>query len=189
VTGNTVVSAIQRYGKGVEPVPPENQVMITMHRREFTDRGTQHICDVIEMVYREALRWPEFRFVWPMHPKLLKLSGIDPRNAPENVKICPPLPYFECLTQLSLSVGIITDSGGLQEEAAVLGVPCAVMRNVTDRPESVDLGIAKLFPPDPGGIRHAIRCITGKELPRIPSDCYGTPESARNVAEHLATLV
>lgn len=188
ITGNTVVSAISRYGRGVKSVPAEQQVFITLHRREFTDQGHQFINQVIESVYHQAEKYPDLRFLWPMHPKVLKLSGIDPRNAPENVLISPPLAYHESIGQLARSLGVATDSGGLQEEAAVLGVPCAVLRAVTDRPESVDLGIAKLFPPTPDGIGRAIRCLVTNELPRTPSDCYGSYDAAHNVARHLVTL-
>lgn len=184
VTGNTVVSAISRYSK-VEPCPkPEPQILITMHRREWTQSG--QVQATVDALVESAHRYPGIRFLWPMHPGVKPLVRLGDR--PINLQIVAPLRYTEALTQLARSIGVATDSGGLQEEAGVLGVPCAVLRNVTDRPESINCGVAKLFSPTPDGLTAAIRCLVSNELPRMPILAYGTPESARNIAVHLANL-
>jgi UDP-N-acetylglucosamine 2-epimerase (non-hydrolysing) len=85
-------------------------------------------------------------------------------------------------------IGVATDSGGLQEEAATLGVPCAVLRNVTDRPESVEAGVAKLFPPTPDGMTQALNMLLTRTIPRTPVSVYGTPAAAHNIAELLVNL-
>jgi len=85
-------------------------------------------------------------------------------------------------------MGVITDSGGLQEEAATLGVPCAVLRHVTDRPESVGAGIARLYTPDSYGVRAAVAALLGGAMPRRPSDLYGDVGAAGVIARHLASL-
>lgn len=188
VTGNPIVSALARYGHADIVEQPARQILITMHRREWTDRGAFHVIRTIDAILEAGHQNPDVRFLWPMHPNVLRIAGVDPRLAPDNVLICPPIAYRETMHQLARSAGVVTDSGGLQEESATLGVPCAVMRNVTDRPESVDIGVAKLFPPTPEGTAGAVRCILTNELPRRASNIYGTPQSARLIAQHLAKV-
>lgn len=189
VTGNTAVSAIQRYTGLQYDRAGQNLVLITLHRREFCDLGAENVREVIRTVQIAADERQETLFLWPMHPHVRELAGEDHIPQRPRLRILPPLPYPRMAQYTSMARGVITDSGGLQEEAGVLGVPCAVMRNVTDRPESIDAGTAKLFPPTPDGMKAAIRCILGNELPRKPLDCYGTPDAAHLVASHLATLV
>jgi UDP-N-acetylglucosamine 2-epimerase (non-hydrolysing) len=189
VTGNPVVSAIHRYADPTPVETPESQIFVTMHRREWTEKGKAHVLKTIFALVEQALKNPSIKFLWPMHPGVSKLSGMGDMATPKNVVICPPLAYQETIKQLKVSIGVATDSGGLQEEAAVLGVPCAVLRNLTDRPESVEAGIAKLFSPGPEGIKAAIQCLIARELPRKPSNIYGTPESAKLIADQLQALV
>lgn len=181
VTGNPVVSAIARYAPDVQPaVTPGNHIVVTMHRREAREIGA--IRDALAAVWKWAELHPECDVIWPAHPG----TGL-PKIRTSNFWVCEPLPYREMLQLVNRSVGIATDSGGLQEEAATLGVPCAVLRNITDRPESVDLGLACLFPPGGTGIIKALDALWMRQIDRIPSDCYGTVHSARNIAAHIAS--
>lgn len=184
VTGNTVVSALQRYAS-LLPERPVNQVLVTMHRREFLGLGRAHVEGTVKAVLSVARARPGTRFVWPMHPALRNLLGYRPPFTPRNVRFIMPLPYASMIDTLKRSKGVLTDSGGLAEEAATLGVPCSVMRNKTDRPESVAAGLAKLFPPTPDGMIAGIRWILDEQHTRTPNYCFGGPESARNVAEIL----
>lgn len=188
VTGNTVVSAIARYTNQKPVHHPEQQIFVTMHRREWTGLGAFHVIETINALFDAARKYPLIRFFWPMHPNVLKISGTDPRLTPDNVFISPPIAYEETIKQLARSMGVATDSGGLQEEAAVLGVPCAVMRNVSDREESIEAGVAELFAPTDVGMTCAIRCLANEELPRKPLSVYGTADSAKHIAKHLASL-
>lgn len=188
VTGNPIVSALHYYADPTPQEVPDKQVMVTMHRREWTDLGRACVLETIYAFQESAEVYPDLRFLWPMHPGVLKIAEIDVRKGPENVLISPPLAYRETVQQLKRSIGIATDSGGLCEEAAVLGVPCAILRNVTDRQESVDAGLAKLFLPGPEGMREAIRCLVAREIKREPSDIYGDPESALRIAHELELL-
>lgn len=188
VTGNPIVSALHYYADPKPQEIPDNQILVTMHRREWTDLGRACVLETIYALLETAESYPDIRFLWPMHPGVLKIAEIDVRRTPENVLISPPLAYREAIDQLKRSIGVATDSGGLQEEAATLGVPCAVLRNVTDRHESLDEGVAKLFLPGPEGIREALKCLIGRELPRKPLDIYGTPEAALIIARELSLL-
>lgn len=188
VTGNTVVSAIARYGDVTHHPVADQQILVTMHRREWVGMGRDYVRLTIDALYDAADQHDTIRFLWPMHPNVLAVSGIDPRDGPPNLLISPPISYRESLTQLARSMGVATDSGGLQEEAATLGVPCAVLRNVSDRPESIDAGLAKLYPPSASGLLAAIDWLVRQEVPRIPSDVYGTGHAATRIAQHLHTF-
>jgi UDP-N-acetylglucosamine 2-epimerase (non-hydrolysing) len=185
VTGNTVVSALDRYATLEHEPHPKRSVLITMHRREFLGLGREHVTNTAKAVVNMARLNPSVRFVWPVHPGLRQVLGMKPALCPKNLRFIQPLPYTAMIDVLRSSLGLVSDSGGLSEEAATLGVPTAVMRNVTDRPEAVENGVARLFPPSPEGITAGIRCILDKALPRRPTDCFGTPDSAKIIARFV----
>lgn len=189
VTGNTVVSAMHRYA---DPRPwpiPDQQVMVTMHRREFLDHGADWVHLTIDAFLSTADEYPNVRFLWPMHPNIQKTVNIQRLLPPNNVTIVGPLTYQGTIMELGRSTGICTDSGGLQEESCTMGIPCAVLRNVSDRPESIANGMARLFPPSAVGMVDGIRWILEEEHDRTPQHTFGDAHAARKIAEHLATLV
>lgn len=183
VTGNPVVSALARYAPDVKPASvPGNHLVVTMHRREAREIGA--IRDAASAAYEWAKAHPEADVIWPAHPG----SGI-PKIRTENFRVQDPLPYQEMVSLVNRSIGVATDSGGLQEECAVLGVPCAVLRNVTDRPESVINGLACMYPPGGTGMVKALDGLWTRQIARQPSTCYGTARSAANIASHLALMM
>lgn len=186
LTGNPIVSAIARYAD-VEPVKvPDLKILFTMHRREWLLGG---IRGVLDGFLESALRYPEVEIIWPMHPGVAKEvppSWID--RLPRNAHTIAPLPYRAAMLALTRSLGVATDSGGLQEEAACLGVPCAVLRRVTDRPESVEAGVARLFDPTQEGVVAAFEALRERRILRCPTAVYGLPTSAEKIATTLGTL-
>lgn len=117
-------------------------VLITGHRRENFGDGLKEICRAVADLAREN---PQVDFVYPVHlnpnvvgPVTEILSGI------ENVYLLPPLEYLPFIVLLKYSFLVLTDSGGIQEEAPGLGKPVLVMRDTTERPEAVDAGTVKL---------------------------------------------
>ncbi len=180
VTGNSGVSAIARYG----PNPPkenrdEGQILVTMHRRESRDS----LQGCVDAVTAWAVKHPDCAVWWPLHPNARPVGGI-PRGC--RVTFIHPIGYWGMQCMLPYQTGIATDSGGLQEEAATLGVPCAVLRTVTDRPESIEAGVAKLFEPTPEGITQALDCLWTRQLPRAVSKCFGTETAAASIAAGVA---
>jgi UDP-N-acetylglucosamine 2-epimerase (non-hydrolysing) len=117
-------------------------VLITGHRRESFGEGIQHICEAIRTL---ALRYPDYRFVYPVHlnPNIelhvRRLLGHVP-----NVSLIPPQGYQNFVALMSRCRLVLTDSGGVQEEAPSLGKPVLVMRDTTERPEGVEAGTARL---------------------------------------------
>ena len=117
-------------------------VLITAHRRESFGEDFVAMCSAIKTL---AGKYPELTFVYPVHlnpnvqsPVKSILTGID------NVKLIAPLTYDRFVFLMSRSYLILTDSGGIQEEAPSLGKPVLVMRNSTERPEGVTAGVVKL---------------------------------------------
>jgi UDP-N-acetylglucosamine 2-epimerase (non-hydrolysing) len=121
-------------------------VLITGHRRENFGRGFQNIVAAIESL---AERYPAARFVYPVHlnprvqePVYSALSGLP------NVDLLPPLDYAPFVFMMDRASLLLTDSGGIQEEAPSLGKPVLVMRETTERPEAIEAGTARLVGTD-----------------------------------------
>lgn len=150
LTGNTIVDAIHRIVRQyplqeVQAVHPDIRppyVLITAHRRESFGEGITNICRAIR---ESATKFPDVRFVYPVHlnpsiqgPVLELLSGVP------NIVLLSPVPYLQLLTLLKNCLFVLTDSGGIQEEAPSFRKYCIVMREVTERTESVTMGISEL---------------------------------------------
>lgn len=187
LTGNTGISALARYSPA-KPVPPTAQVLITLHRREWRDG--RNFIPVLEALAFAAGDNGRITFRWPVHPAVHSSLPAGWRaDLPANFVLESPLTYAQATYELSRSMGVLTDSGGLQEEAAALGVPCVVLRGVTDRPESIDAGIAVLHPPTADGVMAGVDALCRGTLPRRPSDCFGDITAASRVARHLIALL
>ena len=121
-------------------------VLITGHRRENFGEGFQNICKAIRDL---ALKQPDWRFVYPVH---LNPNVREPVNALlgglTNVHLIEPLDYLPFIWMMNRADLILTDSGGIQEEAPTLGKPVLVMRDVTERPEAVEAGTVLLVGTD-----------------------------------------
>jgi UDP-N-acetylglucosamine 2-epimerase (non-hydrolysing) len=154
LTGNTVIDALKwtaaqphqlNLGLPLDQ-PGERLVLITGHRRESFGPGFEAICQALRQI---AGRNPSVRLVYPVH---LNPNVQEPvyriLDRIERVHLIDPLPYPDFVHLMARSTLIITDSGGIQEEAPALGKPVLVMRNTTERPEAVDAGTARLVGTD-----------------------------------------
>lgn len=135
----------------------ERLVLITGHRRENFGQGFLDMCSAIKTL---AEAHPDVNFVYPVHlnpnvqkPVLELLSGIS------NVYLIAPLDYEPFVYLMSRSYLILTDSGGIQEEAPSLGKPVLVMRNTTERPEALEAGTVKLVGTDPSVIVNEVNVL------------------------------
>jgi UDP-N-acetylglucosamine 2-epimerase (non-hydrolysing) len=153
VTGNTVIDALLMSKEKVINFPEsypsiielkksidlkKKIILVTGHRRENFGDGFLNICKALRLIAEQN---PECLIIYPVHlnPNVQKpvnelLSGI------ENIKLINPQPYESFIWLMNISTLIITDSGGVQEEAPSLGKPVLVMRNTTERPEAVEAG-------------------------------------------------
>lgn len=157
VTGNTVIDALFIALEKIKATPPDISglpqylmqqgsndplVLITGHRRENFGEGFKNICQAISQL---ASRFPNVTFVYPVHlnPNVQK-PVYDLIAGHRNVHLISPLDYLPFVALMARSTLILTDSGGVQEEAPSLGKPVLVMRDTTERPEAVDMGTVKL---------------------------------------------
>jgi UDP-N-acetylglucosamine 2-epimerase (non-hydrolysing) len=127
-------------------------ILITGHRRENFGQGFLDICHAIKEL---SLKYPDIDFVYPMHlnPNVRKaVKSVFTDNDRDNCYFTEPVDYLSFIFLLSLSYIILTDSGGIQEEASALNIPVLVMRDTTERPEAVWTGTAKLVGTNTGDI-------------------------------------
>lgn len=154
MVGNTVIDALldglailgddwKPQREGLERMTnPAGSVLITIHRRESFGEALNGILNAIK---RLAEAFPAMSFVFPVHPNPnIRKPVFDFLGGVENLLLTDPLDYPHFIWAMSKSRLILTDSGGVQEEAPTLGIPVLVARNVTERQEGVEAGVATL---------------------------------------------
>ncbi|WP_406656884.1 UDP-N-acetylglucosamine 2-epimerase (non-hydrolyzing) [Methanolobus sp. ZRKC2] len=147
VTGNTVVDAVyqnleisKQTRKTLSSLNLKNgeYFLTTVHRAENTDKKERlsSILKGFEQIY-QAFKLP---IIFPAHPRTVKMTNEFGLEIPEGTKVIDPVGYLDFLQLEGSAKLILTDSGGLQEEGCILGVPCITLRDNTERPETVDVG-------------------------------------------------
>ena len=167
VTGNTVIDALlatvekidreklgpriaadllEKHPALAEVFPEQRFILVTGHRRENFGQGFENICRALKEI---ANRHPEMAIVYPVHlnPNVQEPVRRILGDAP-NIHLIEPLDYLPFVFLMSRSHLILTDSGGVQEEAPSLGKPVLVMRETTERPEAVEAGTVRLVGTD-----------------------------------------
>jgi len=159
VTGNTVIDTLMEETKAscdwqmffeenwnIRVSPNKRKILlVTGHRRENFGIGFKNICMALRTI---AFKYPDVDIVYPVHlnPKVKKtVYDILGKNKAKNVFLISPLEYEPFVYLMKQSYLILTDSGGIQEEAPSLGKPVLVMRDTTERPEGVEAGTCKLI--------------------------------------------
>jgi UDP-N-acetylglucosamine 2-epimerase (non-hydrolysing) len=187
VTGNTVIDALFIVRDRIRENPALNEelcrsfaflhpekrlILVTGHRRESFGSGFENICQALERISKT---WPDVEIVYPVHlnpnvqePVKRLLSGL------QNVHLIKPLDYLPFIYLMDRAHLILTDSGGIQEEAPSLGKPVLVMRETTERPEAVDAGTVKLVGTD------AERIFTAVSSLMDDSETYESMSRAHN---------
>ena len=209
VTGNTVIDAllmavnmihsdpqvqsqIQQtiIGKGYPMGNQRKIILITGHRRENFGEGFVSICEAIQNL---AMKYPEFDLIYPVHfnPNVRK-PVYDLLGHTSNIFLVEPLEYLPFIYLMEKSYLVLTDSGGIQEEAPSLGKPVIVLRNTTERPEAVDAGTVILVGTDKDLIFNEVsRLIEDAAHYRAMSHAhnpYGDGHAAERIIDHLAEL-
>ena len=213
VTGNTVIDALQwvvnkiHREQGLQRELQESLlhcgydtvrlskgkrlVLITGHRRENFGEGFLNICHAIKSL---SLSYPEVDFVYPVHlnPNVRKPVMEILGESADNVFLIDPLQYLPFVYLMERSYLILTDSGGIQEEAPGLGKPVLVMRNTTERPEAVEAGTVLLVGADRERIEQGVsRLLDDPGLYQKMSESvnpYGDGLACERIVNHLAAL-
>ena len=203
ITGNTVIDALLQVKNEVLPTADVQQkmtakfasildkpyVLITGHRRESFGGGFERICESISQL---AIKYPNYNFVYPVH---LNPNVQEPVNRlladKSNVKLIEPQDYLPFVFLMDRSYLILTDSGGVQEEAPSLGKPVLVMRDTTERPEAVAAGTVKLVGTDVAKIVNSVSELI--EVPEVykamsfAHNPYGDGNACQRIIDGLFT--
>ncbi len=203
ITGNTVVDALELIlqimkGKGIQKkiqkqlldkykisIDERRLILVTVHRRESFGTDIETICMAIKKL---ANKKKDIQIIFPVHlnpkvkiPVYRMLGGIS------NICLTKPLDYLSFIWLMSNCYFILTDSGGIQEEAPALGKPVLVMREVTERPEGVWAGVVKLVGPDRTRIVAEVRRLlddqASYQVMAQAVNPYGDGSAGRRIAE------
>lgn len=153
VTGNTVIDAlhmvVSRLGININANSDKRMVLVTGHRRENLGMGLMNLCKAMKTL---AAKYPDVDFVYPIHPNpKVRMAAIEifgeeySSKRMNNIKLIEPLGYVDFIKLMAKATIVLTDSGGIQEEAPGLGKPVLVLRDTTERPEAVEAGTVKLI--------------------------------------------
>ncbi len=198
VTGNPVIDALQWVAAQPFDLPDtavimhdridQKLILVTAHRRENFGQPIENICFALKEIawlYRN-----EIRIVYPVHPNpkikepVYQLLG----NVP-NITLLPPLDYVYLVNVMKRAYIVLTDSGGIQEEAPSLGKPVLVLRETTERPEAVDAGTVRLVGTDPRRIiSETVRLLEdGSQYKKMAQavNPYGDGQAAKRIANAL----
>lgn len=190
ITGNTVVDAVHRNLEIAEKRSKldldRDYVTLTLHRAENTD-NPERLRNIVDAL----LELKEVKIVFPVHPRTIKtLKNLDLHQKlvdAEHIKLLKPVGYLDFLVLLSNSKMVITDSGGIQEEAVTLNLPCVTLRYNTERPETVTAGGNILVGTDKERIIQAIRDILGDgevyQKMSLAINPYGDGDASKKIVD------
>ncbi len=202
VTGNTIIDALNQVKN--QPAPniiidllsskkissgEKKLIVVTAHRRENFGKPIENICMAVRTVAQDFKN--DIEIVYPVHlnphvqgPVHNLLGNID------NITLLPPLEYLSLVHLIKNAYLIMTDSGGIQEEATGLGIPCLVLRSVTERPEGVEAGTLKLVGTEIKSIEeNASQILMDKGLHRTMANStnpYGDGKASEKIISYLS---
>lgn len=194
VTGNTVIDALQTTVESsfshpiLQKAAGKKLILLTAHRRENLG---QTMRDMFHAIKRLADTHRDVFIVYPVHknPKVLELAE-EILQGHERITLIEPLSVFEFHNMMSRATLVLTDSGGIQEEAPSLGVPVLVMRNTTEREEGIEAGTLKLVGTKEKDIYHsAHELLTNKQLYEKMSQAsnpYGDGQASKRIVEAIS---
>jgi UDP-N-acetylglucosamine 2-epimerase (non-hydrolysing) len=192
VTGNPILEAITFYEKEIEASPalgemglsPKQYFLVTMHRAENVDRRErlQQLVDALELLQRRF----GFPVICSFHPRArAKASEFGIEVNREGLRFVKPFGFFDFVKLERSAFCLLSDSGTVQEEACIFGVPNVTIRDVTERPETVECGSNILTGVQPPSILAAVEAVTSREGGWQPPEEYLT----RRVSSTVCNIV
>lgn len=202
VTGNTVIDSVKEISSQIANDADlkaelkskfgfvddsRKLVLITGHRRENFGDGFKNICRGLKEI---AERFPKHVFLYPVHlnPRV-RTPVINILGDIKNFLLIEPVDYMSCIFLMGISELIITDSGGIQEEAPFLGVPLLVTRNDTEREEAVEAGWVTLVGTDQHRLVQEFTRLNSRDhghaLKNAPRDIFGKGDAAQRILKAL----
>ena len=196
VTGNTVIDALNYtlrndFENDFLPHDGERLIFLTAHRRESIGEPLENMLTAVKNCVKQH---SDIKVLYPVHPNGAVRQIAERILADcDRITLCPPLQVTDCHNILARSHIILTDSGGIQEEAAALKKPVLIMRDVTERPEGILSGVAKLAGTDRLQIEATVNeILTNKELYSRMSNAanpYGDGTACERIADILCKSI
>ena len=197
VIGNTVIDAIRYTLEKLEETGKDKEflnefnlgnkkfLLVTMHRGENTG---EPYANVARALCRISEEFKNLHIIFPAHPRPALREAIEPIfQASRRISVIEPVSYLKAVWLLKNCHILLTDSGGLQEEATALGKPTLILRNTTERPEAVDSGIARLVGTDEKVVyENLFALLIDENLHKSmskPSSAFGTGNSAKKALD------
>lgn len=203
VTGNTVIDALlyistqldaqdnlTKYRRQFSYLQGKSFILVTGHRRENLDSGFENICLALLEISK---KYPNINIVYPVHmnPRVKNFTD-DYLKDVENIYLIEPQEYVPFIYLMKESLFILTDSGGIQEEAPALGKPVLLMRETTERPEAVNAGTVKLVGTDIDKILHYAGMLIEDKVfyqkMSLASNPYGDGKAAKAILASINSI-
>src|SRR6056297_3854722 len=198
VTGNSVVDSLQLILEKSSVTPGEIRgtylkdpekgrlILVTTHRRENFGKPIEDIFGAIQII---ADTNPGYTILIPSHPNPNVQQAVSSLKGKENINVIDPLSYEAFIPLMAASDLIMTDSGGIQEEAPALGTPVFVLRNKTERPELLESGAGKLIGTDKKRIVNEVNTYFQSDRSKVSLEVFGDGHTAERVVRLLSTEV
>ena len=188
LTGNTGIDALRLTLERMPIAATANRglrrILMTAHRRENQGARMEAICRAVIALVKE---FDDIEFAIPVHPSPAVRATFERlRVAHDRVSLLPPLSYPRLVAEMARAHLIVTDSGGIQEEAPFVKKPVLVMRDVTERPEAVELGVARLVGAETTSIVSAVRELLTNETAYAKMAAGGSPYGDGYAAERIS---
>ncbi len=196
VCGNTATDALRLCLESNQPLPTlipsgKRTVLLTAHRRESPP---EVLLPLFRAIRGAVQSFRDVHLVFPVHPApSVQSAAKEAFDGCSSATLLPPLPLPQMQKLLSRATLLLTDSGGLQEEAVYLGIPTLVLREVTERPEGVRVGVLSTVGTDGGAVSASIIRLLSDEAARLrmarPSNIYGNGHAANIIAGVLKKYI
>ena len=158
-------------------------ILMTLHRPSNVDDG-KNLLEIIREVCSSASNVP---VIFPIHPRTRKMLDLDALKY-NNLHAIEPMGYLEFIFLLKNCMAIITDSGGITEEATVLGVPCMTLRDSTERPETIEEGTNELLGTDPKALKPALERLMNGNWKKGGIPYLWDGKTSGRIVEHLLSI-
>jgi UDP-N-acetylglucosamine 2-epimerase (non-hydrolysing) len=187
ITGNTGIDALRLTLARIEKAPANGRglrrILLTAHRRENQGPRMEAICRAVSIIVRE---FDDVEFIIPVHPNPAVAATFDSLKNHDRVHLSPPLGYPQLVSEMARAYLILTDSGGIQEEAPFLKKPVLVLRDVTERPEAVEMGVAAIVGADAPSLVDAVRRLLTDQASYAKMASGGSPYGDGYAAQRIA---
>lgn len=188
ITGNTGIDALRLTIEKMQAEPANDgglrRILLTAHRRENHGGRMVAICRAMRRIARE---FADVEFIVPVHPNPAVGSSFEQElKGCERVRLLPPLSYPHLVAEMAKATLILTDSGGIQEEAPFLKKPVLVLRDVTERPEVVEMGLAMLVGTDETKLVEATRRLLTDRVSYARMASGGSPYGDGYASQRIA---